>query len=129
MTEAQSPELQDQPVHPLRAKINNANDREPVQVEVPEWDTTVWLYPLSGQERHLLGYLARNSSPEDEENAFFTEAYVALSMRDENGMHLYPYEARGELADRDPVVVNRLYDIVVDISKMTDGDVEEAEGK
>lgn len=118
----------------LREKILAAEDIKPEPVDIPEWGVgenhgvPVYLRALDGEDRFAISQIAA-AADSKKENIYITEAYVALALVDEDGDRIFELEERGALAKKDPQVLERLFDRIVEISGMRTEDEAAAEKK
>lgn len=118
----------------LRDRILQAEDIKPEPVEIPEWGLgkeqghPVFLRPLDGDDRWRISRLAADAD-RTKQNIYITEAYVSLALVDENGERLIPFEDRRLLAQKNPLVLDRLFNRIVEISGMRAQDEVDAEKK
>lgn len=116
-----------------RQQLDAVNDLKTKDVEVPEWGGTVRLRELSAKDRSLIEATtigARGQGVEIRVEAFKTlkQRVVAASLIDDNGNRLYKENEVGFLAQKSGQVVERLFQIVQDLSGMTEEAVKDAEG-
>lgn len=112
----------------IRAQIFGADDLRRKKVTVPEWNgIEIVLVEVHGERRarwekqHQLNREA--SSPE-------RMAYtIALSAEDTSGALLFGDEDLAALSAKSTHVLKRLYDEVIELSTVSDADVEDAAGE
>ena len=112
----------------LKAAIFDAEDIKPEAVEVPEWGVTVHLKALDGEARYRISELSASAKARTE-NSYVVEAYVTEGMVNENGERIIPFEERAMLAKKNPFVVERLCERILELSGIGSNAQADAEAK
>lgn len=107
-----------------RDSILNANDFETTEVDVPEWGGTVILRGLSAADRDH--YEAEFAQTQDMTN--MRSRLVVKALVDHEGNRLFTDKDADELGKKNARVVLRLFDLVRQMSGMSDEDLGIAEG-
>jgi hypothetical protein len=112
--------------------ILGADDRETVDVEVPEWGGTVRVRALSGKERDAYEVSLAGVRPDGTARANLVNVrarLVALTVVDEAGDRMFTDADAAALGDKSAVAMQRVFEAAQKLSGLTDEDVEElAEG-
>lgn len=116
-----------------RTQIDAAIDRKHVDVPVPEWGGTVRLMELSAKDRSLIeattiGVQGQNVQVRTEAFQTLRERTVAAAMVDDQNIRIYRDTELDALGKKSGQVVQRLFDIVQELSGMTPKAVADAEG-
>lgn len=105
--------------------ILGADDREIRTEAVPEWGTSVRLRALSARERDRYEVsMAQMDKGDPDRN--FRARLVAAALIDGDGKPMFRGKAIDRLGEKNAVVLDRLFDVVVDISGMGPTAREEA---
>ena len=112
----------------IREAILAAEDLHPIKVEIAEWGVKGQLRPLDGESRYRISQLAATVDHK-KENSCIAEAYICESLCDESGNRVFSLDDRKVLATKDPAVIERLYNQVLEISGITQEDEDAAEKK
>ena len=103
----------------LRQRIFEADDVKLVEHEVKEWGVTVWLKPLSYDERNecykSAGMIAGTETTA-EQTASFTMAVVLKSVVDSNGNPVFTKDDVGVLQQKSSAAIDGLVFKIADIS-------------
>lgn len=117
----------------LRKSILDANDMLPEPVEIPEWNISAFLRGLDGEQRFALSHLeAPQTDGKDngkQANKYYVEAWVCLGLVDKNGEQIFTLDERVVLSKKNPLVLERLYERIAELSGVTKEQEEEAEKK
>lgn len=109
-----------------------ANDRETVDVEVPEWGGTVRVRALSGAERDAYEVALAGVRPDGSPRINLVNVrarLVALAVVDETGARMFDDADVKALGEKSGVALQRVFEVAQRLSGMTDEDIEElAEG-
>ncbi len=116
-----------------RQQLDAVNDLKTKDVGVPEWGGTVRLRELSAKDRSLIEATTigvKGQGVEIRVEAFKTlkERVVAASLIDDDGNRLYKENEVAQLGLKSGQVIERLFQIVQDISGMTQKAAKDAEG-
>lgn len=116
-----------------RKQVDAAPDLQTKDVDVPEWGGTVRLRELSAKDRSLIEATtigAKGQAVEVRIEAFKTlrERTVVACLIDEDGNRLYKDNEAGFLGQKSGQVVERLFQVVQELSGMTLAAVKDAEG-
>lgn len=103
----------------LRDKILSANDRPLKKVHVPEWESDVYVKPLSGQQRSMLVKSVQSGG------VLYGMALV-MCLCDEAGTLLFSKEDVDALNEKCGMVLERLGEIVVKLNGLDGGSVDDA---
>lgn len=106
-------------------QILGADDLPTRDVEVPEWGGTVRVRGLTGKERDNLevqNAIARKIGTDIDARG----ATVGRCMLDEHGNRLFTDREVGALGRKSAAPLDRLFDVVRDMSGMTDEDLKRA---
>lgn len=107
-----------------RDSILSAKDFDYKDIEVPEWGGTVRLRGLSAAERD--NFEANLAQTQDLSN--LRSRLVVLALIDEEGNRLFKDSEAKALGEKNALVIMRLFEIVRDLSGMSDEDLQEAQG-
>lgn len=107
-----------------RESILAAKDFDYKDVEVPEWGGTVRLRGLSAAERD--NFEATLAQTQDLSN--LRSRLVVLALIDEEGNRLFKDSEAKALGEKNALVVMRLFELVRELSGMSDEDLQEAQG-
>lgn len=107
-----------------RDAILAAKDFKFRDVDVPEWGGTVRVRGLSAAERD--SFEASVATTQDLSN--LRARLVVLSLVDEEGNRLFKDSEATLLGQKNGVVINKLFDVVRELSGMSDADLGVAEG-
>lgn len=119
-----------------RDQILAANDLEVREVDVPEWGGTVKVRPLNGAERDrfeasLRKERRRADGKEGTEVVANTDnmraKLVARAVVDDDGKRVFTDADINALGEKSALVLDRLFDVVSDLSGLSDTAAEEAE--
>lgn len=116
-----------------RTQVDAAPDLKHIDVDVPEWGGTVRLAELSSRDRSIIEATTigvKGQAVQIRIEAFKTlrERVVAAAMVDDQGIRLYKDTELDALGKKSGQVVERLFDIVQDLSGMTPKAAQDAEG-
>jgi hypothetical protein len=111
----------------IRAAILAADDLPLQPYKIPEWNFVGMIKPLNGDARFRLSQLV--ADPKKGENMHLLEAYICEGLADDNGKPIFSIEDRGELAKKNPAIVDRVYRAILEVSKMDSVAEVEAEKK
>ncbi len=106
-------------------QILSADDLPTQDIEVPEWGGTVRVRSLTGRERDTLEVqisLARKNGTELD----IRGATTGRCMVDENGHRLFTDKELAALGRKSAAVLDRIWDIVRELSGMTDEKLKKA---
>lgn len=113
-----------------RAAILGASDIETREVDVPEWGGTVLVRALTGAQRDAweasLQLQRGNEMVRDLTNA--RAKLVVRALVDEKGQRLFKDQDAGALGAKSGKVLDRIYDIVAEMSGLSDTAAVDAEG-
>lgn len=110
--------------------ILGADDRAWEDVEVPEWGGTVRVRELSGTERDKFegGFVGKNGK--DVKYEEFRARLAGLSMVDEAGKRLFRTDAEVKrLGEKSAAALQRVVDVAVRLSGLSEDDVAELTGE
>lgn len=116
---------------PLTAEnILEQRRAELVRLPVPEWDGDVYVRPLTSQQAEYVSDAL--TVPEDKQHARDNGGLRAIvgawAICDEQGKRLFSDDKSKQLADMPSAGLLRVWRKVMEITKMSDKAVEEAEG-
>lgn len=101
--------------------INSADDREVVEMEIPEWGGTARLMVLSGAELDRFEMLY--TDPEKLKETSVRAYLVAACLVDEDGKRIFSAAEVHQLARRNGAVLARVFTKCIELNKV--GDVED----
>lgn len=104
-----------------KAAILASEDRNIIEVEVPEWGGKVGIKVLSGAERSHFETIF-----DEKKVDMFKVKFVACSLCDERGARLFTDEEVSSLAEKSGRVINRLFDKCWEHSLVSSASVDEA---
>lgn len=114
------------------AEILAANDIEYRVIDVPEWaeDGQVRVKSLSGKERDAFedSLAIQRGDRIIRDNRNIRAKLVALGAVDADGKRLFTEQQVSALGDKSLAPLNRLFEAISEMSKLTPEDVEELEG-
>jgi hypothetical protein len=110
-------------------QIIGADDREFVEVDVPEWGGMVRLGSMTAAERdafeaQFVDFKGKGKAKGDALKNFRAR-YVARCIVDEEGEPLFSAADMKALGDKSAAVISRLFDEASKLNGMSDKDVEE----
>lgn len=115
-----------------RDQILAANDRETVDVEVPEWGGTVRVRALSGAERDAYEVALAGVRPDGSARVNLVNVrarLIALAVVDETGARMFSDADVEALGEKSGIAMQRVFEVAQRLSGLTDEDIEElAEG-
>ncbi|WP_339684231.1 hypothetical protein [Gimesia maris] len=107
----------------LKDKILKAQDTPLEEVDVPEWDTTVFIKTLTGGERLQL---EKDLSKDAKTDGPALCRVVCATMCDESGKLVFNYpDDIDTLNTKSVKVLHRLFDIALKVNAMGKDDVDE----
>ena len=106
-----------------RAAILDVDDFRSRDVEVPEWGGAVRLRCLSGVQRDEIETRCANR-----ETGNLRARMVAMAAVDDDGKPLFTAADVAGLGGKNAAVLDRLFDVVQELSGLADKDLEELEG-
>jgi len=111
-------------------QILGSDDREVIEIEVPEWGGSVLLSTMSGCERDafeatLLDQKGKGSSKRLQN---FRARFIASCIVDKDGNRLFTDKDVMALGKKSSAPLSRLFDESRKLNGMTDEDVQEIEG-
>jgi hypothetical protein len=112
----------------LRETILAADDKERIEVEIPEWGVTVWLRgmtvgELQAFERKAAEFKRTGSLPPD-----YRESIAAQYVEDEDGAQVFVSTDVVQLRKRSAKAMGRILDAFQSVNGLTEKDLEEIEG-
>ncbi len=111
----------------LRDKILNAKDRTQERLYIPEWDAEIEVWSLTGEERALL----MQSSIKASGTVNLVNMYgmmAVLSTHDpEDGSLVFEDTDRGAVMQKNGAIIERIAQISMRLSGLTDEALKEAE--
>lgn len=113
-----------------KQQIQEADDHEIVDVDVPEWGGTVRVRSFSGDERDRFEELvsARNKNPGGANYKGVRAFLVSQVIVDEAGDLMFSEEDVKPLGRKSSRALSRIFDIACQMNGLTKKDVEELEG-
>lgn len=117
-----------------RAEIDQVSDILHEDVPVPEWGGKVRIRGMSGTQRSFINatfVASKGQSVEVRIEALKTmrERVVAQCLIDAKGNRLYGDKEFSKLGEKNDVVIQRLFDKAQELSGISEGEMEELEGK
>jgi len=111
-------------------QILKADDRESVEVEVPEWHGSCLVGSMSSSERDAFeaSMIDSKGKGDSKRLANFRARFVASCIVDEDGNRLFSNKDIVDLGKKSSAPISRLFDVARKINGMTDEDIEEIEG-
>ncbi len=109
-----------------REQIDAQNDLEPIEFEVPEWDGSVYLIPISATDRARLENVSINDSKADNRKVDQRSMLCAMSIVNAEGKRLYQDNEVAILGKRNARALDRIMDKVMELSGMRQQDFEDA---
>jgi len=111
-------------------QILNADDRDSIEVEVPEWGGTVLISAMSAAERDAFeaGMLDTKGKSDAKRLQNFRARFIASCIVDNDGNRLFSDKDIVALGRKSSAPVSRLFDECRKLNGMTDDDVAEIEG-
>lgn len=96
------------------------------KVDVPEWETELFVKVMSGAERDRweLSTTALLKTPN---LANIRASLCVMTICDEKGKRIFTNDQINALGDKSAVVLDRIFDIARRINKLNDDDIEELE--
>ncbi len=107
----------------LRDKILSVKDFELVEVEVPEWEVSIYLKPISGMKRAKLESMNNNNKPLET----IMMSLLVDSIVDENGNQVFTDEDIEKLGNKNSKVIYRIFTEALTVSGLSDKEIEELE--
>lgn len=107
------------------AAILATDDRATLDVDVPEWGTTVRLRALSGEDRERFEAFVAQENKDGEETPAVRATFLQLAIVDEAGDPLFTPAQIHALGRRNGYPITRLFAIGRTLSKMGADDAEE----
>lgn len=105
--------------------ILNINDREHVDIEVPEWGGTLRIYVMSLRERMVLeglvGGKSGKKSPKSDKVSSEQEKIMFLlrtCLKDEDGKDMFDENEVSMLLDKDSKVVYRIFEKCIEVNNL-----------
>jgi hypothetical protein len=117
-----------------RDDILNADDLETREVDVPEWGGSVLVRGLTGRERDAYETsltTERQTKAGVQRGVDLDNVRAKLIARcvvDEDGQRLFKDQDIAALGAKSAVALNRVYDVALELSGLTDESQEEIEG-
>lgn len=114
----------------LKAKILAVKDRRPVMEPCPEWGFDLYIKPLSGTDRErYFDQIVQRTKGEALVQEGLRGWVLVRSLCDEDGALIFDAteEDATALMERDPGVLERLFDRALEISKLTPAAIEATE--
>lgn len=110
-----------------KSQILEAKDRKFETVEVPEWGGDVNITVLTGAQRHEWEKKMLEMGKTEEVDVKIRERLLSLVICDEELNPLFPGDkGLEELSEKSSLVLTRLYEKAVELSKVKSDAVEEA---
>ena len=108
-------------------QILAADDLKSQQVATPEWGGEVIVKTLTGEERDSLeaAIVSSNGKSVVQNRENIRAKLLVRSLVDEHGQRLFTDTEVSALGRKSGKVLDRLFDIATDLSKVTPSDVEE----
>lgn len=102
----------------LKAKILAAKDRVIEKVEVPEWEATVNIAAITGNERdEFEAWCVRGQESKAPDRARGTRAkLVAMALVDDDGSRVFGDDEIDLLGAKSAQVIDRLFDVALRVS-------------
>ena len=107
-----------------RAQILAANDRKPVEVDVPEWGGTVMLQVMSGQERESIE--REWTSTSEKLIPFYKEKMLVRCISGADGEPLFSEEDLVALGAKNASTIDTLFKRAMRLNGFEKDSVEEA---
>jgi len=109
-------------------QIVGKDDISHTDVEVPEWGGSVRLQQLTSGQRDAWEskFVVNKDKPERYLNNLRADL-VARCLVDEDGKRLFPDAKVPKLAEKNPVVINRLFEEARKLNGLSEADVDELE--
>lgn len=106
-----------------REQILAAEDRDTIQIEVPEWGGSVLIRKISGKQR---GRIEGLKSAGTLDFADFRGMMCACSICDEDGFQIFTNDDVDALGEKSADALDRVFDAALRLNGMAAGAVEEA---
>lgn len=107
-----------------KADILKADDMQREPVEVPEWGGTVYVRRLTADERDIFEF---NMIKTQTTGKGLRASYVGLALVDETGQRLFEDEEIPILGTKFAGAVDRIFEVVARINKITEQDIKDLE--
>lgn len=111
-----------------KAEILGKSDRQPVEVEVPEWGGTVLVAIMSGEARDAFEAEMVASRERGEMSHNLRARYVARCAVDADGNRLFEDADIAALGQKSGAALDRVYEAALRANKVTNADIDELEG-
>ena len=111
-----------------KADILGKCDRQPVEVEVPEWGGTVLVAIMSGEARDAFEAEMVASRERGEMTKNLRARYVARCVVDADGNRLFDESDIPALGSKSGAALDRVYEAALHANKVTAQDIDELEG-
>jgi hypothetical protein len=109
----------------IKEAILAADDLVTETVKVPEWNMTVYIRSMSGQERDKFESSAFNASTGKVNAENLRAKLVSMCLVDKEGSRIFSDKEAVELGKKSAKVLSRLYDIATKLNALSDDDIEE----
>lgn len=113
-----------------KSDILNANDREYVDMEIPEWNGMIRIYVMSLRERMALEGLVgvkdskNDSKPESASSHQEKIMYLLrICLKDSEGKNLFDKKEISSLLDKDSKVIYRIFEKCIEVNNLGSTDV------
>jgi len=111
-------------------QILKADDRQSIEVEVPEWSGSILISAMSAAERDAFEAGMLDSKGKSDKNRLrnFRARFVSSCIVDESGNRLFSDKDIVALGGKSAACVSRLFDECRKLNGMDDETIEELEG-
>jgi hypothetical protein len=111
----------------LKTKILSADDIKFQTVPVPEWDTTLRVYVMTGAERDAFESGVLAVSPDRRQENMRARLLVHC-LRDEQGTRIFEASDADALGAKSGAALSRLFDVAADLNRLTKAHQDELLG-
>lgn len=111
-----------------KADILGADDRKPVEVEVPEWGGTVLVALMSGEARDCFEFESYQSRQRGEPAVNLRARIAARCMVDADGNRLFGESDIDALGKKSGAALDRVFDVACRVNKIGPQDIDDLEG-
>lgn len=99
------------------------------EVKVPEWGGSVYVGEMTAAERDRLEDDTYDLDERGQMSGLSMVGYrarvLALTLRDEDGEHVFDYEDWRKIADKAAKPVDRVFEVATEINGLSEEDIEE----
>lgn len=109
-----------------RDQILSAQDLNVEEVEVKEWGGKIRLRCLTGKEREDLAQLFVEAQQKKQSIVpFYKERLLIMSIVDQNNDNIFKESDIEALSNKNPIVLQRLFDVAQKLSGLAEAELEE----